>query len=185
VTINAANFYSQVIVPTLEVLENVAGMPLTAFKMCLNMATCAQEGALGTWLVQTGGDAISPYQFEPSSLDDVISNLTAPQSAALATMSWPSPAQPKDQIITNLRYACACCEFYYLQRNTITSPAPQDITIASLWAVYKPVWNTAAGAATEAEFTQNFGLTGIILPAQNSASALIMPDGRVFMGASS
>jgi hypothetical protein len=164
VTINAAQFDSQVLTPTLMALERLAGVPYTKAAHDLVFGTIAQESLLGTFLVQTNGPALGVIQVEPATLDAIIAGLTPAQAAALATLT--TPASPEHNVVANLPYAVAVCRLGYWQSPL---PLPPD-TVSGLFLTagtccYKTVWNTPAGAATLAQWRQNWLLTGVELPA--------------------
>ena len=53
--INAKQFSTQIVIPTLQILDQQAGIPYTDIAYYLVMGTIANESLLGTWLVQEGG----------------------------------------------------------------------------------------------------------------------------------
>ena len=67
-TINAHQFSTQIVIPTLQMLDQKAGIPYTDITYYLVMGTIANESLLGTWLVQEGGPALGLGQIEPATL---------------------------------------------------------------------------------------------------------------------
>jgi len=160
-TINAKQFSSQVVIPTLQMLDEQAGIPYTDIAYYLVMGTIANESLLGTWLVQEGGPALGLGQIEPATLTSLIVKLTPQESAALTTIA--SPATPAHNVVANLPYAVALVRLFYW--HNAPAPLPAQATIAAIYAYYKQYYNTPSGAATLTGFTQNWALTGTSLPA--------------------
>jgi hypothetical protein len=158
-TINAAQFSAQIVIPTLETLSQQAGVPYSDVAYCLVMGTIAQESLLGTWLVQENGPALGIGQIEPASLHRLISSLSAREAAALDSLA--TPATPEHNVVGNLPYAVAITRLYYWK---LSAPLPFDKTISALFAYYKRWYNTPAGSATLSQWTQNWALTGINIP---------------------
>jgi hypothetical protein len=158
-TINAQQFVTQVAVPTLQGLASEADVPYSETALNLCMGTIAQESLLGTYLVQAGGPALGIGQIEPPSLATVIAGLDAKEAAFLATLA--TPATPEHNVVANLPYAFAIVRLFYWP---IPEPLPAN-TVSGLFGYYKQYYNTPAGAATLAQWQQNWLLTGISLPA--------------------
>jgi hypothetical protein len=162
VTINATQLSAQVVLPTLQMLAQVAGIPYSDAAYHLCMGTIAQESLLGTYLVQASGPALGIIQVQPATLAGIIAGLRVAHATALATLA--TPATPDHNVVANLPYAVAILRFGYWQSPL---PLPPD-TISGLFLTpgtccYKDVWNTPAGAATLAQWQQNWQLTGIDL----------------------
>lgn len=154
-TILAADFRAYVVTPALAVLDP-AGVPYSLVAADLLMATAAVESQLGSYLAQRGGPALGVFQIEPESLSRLWADLTPPQLAAVRSVM--TPQSPVTQMATNLVFAAAICRLFYWHD---PMPLPPH-TAAGLWSMYKTVWNTAAGATTEAEFTAALRLTDIV-----------------------
>jgi len=159
-TINAAQFSAQVVIPTLQLLDSQAGIPYSDTAYCLVMGTIAQESLLGTWLVQQNGSALGLGQIEPATLEGLVAALSPQEAAALATLA--TPASPAHNAVSNLAYSTALVRLYYWQ---IPAPLPAKNTVADLGAYWKLWYNTPDGAGTVAQFAQNWQLTAISLPA--------------------
>lgn len=151
-------FLSMVVEPTLQLLDAKAAVPYTEVARNLVMGTIAQESLLGTYLVQQGGPALGVCQIQTATLTWLLGRLSAPEAAALASIS--TSESPAENVVSNLAYAVAVCRLYYWVSPT---PLPPN-TVAGLFSVYKSVWNTPAGAATLEEFAEHWALTGISLP---------------------
>jgi hypothetical protein len=160
-TINATDFRQEAINPALAALA-VAGIPVSQVAADLIMATCAMESALGTWLSQISGPALGVGQIDPTSLMALVANMTAQQADALDPLMGFSSGESllaalTRQINGNLTLSCAITRLYYWQ---VAAPLPAD-TVSGLWGYYKEWYNTATGAATEAEFVAALKLTDL------------------------
>lgn len=159
-TINPQQFADQVVIPTLQMLEQQAGIPFSDTAFHLVMGTIAQESLMGTYLIQQMGPALGIGQIEPNSLATVLGMLNASEKTALASIA--TPASPAHNMVANLPYAVAIVRLFYRK---VAAPLPTQNTIAGIYSYYKQWYNTAAGAATLTQFAQNWALTGISLPA--------------------
>lgn len=158
-TINPQQFADQVVVPTLQMLEQQAGIPYSDTAFYLVMGTVAQESLMGTYLVQEMGPALGIGQIEPNSLTNVLAMLNAGEKAALATVA--TPASPAHNVVANLPYAVAIIRLFYWK---VSAALPAQNTVAALFSYYKQWYNTPAGSATLTQFAQSWALTGISLP---------------------
>jgi hypothetical protein len=158
-TINPQQFADQVVVPTLQMLEQQAGIPYSDTAFYLIMGTIAQESLMGTYLVQQMGPALGIGQIEPNSLANILEMLNPAEQAALGTIA--TSASPAHNVVANLPYAVAIIRLFYWK---VPAPLPPQNTVAALFSYYKQWYNTPAGAATLAQFAQNWALTGISLP---------------------
>lgn len=157
-TINASQFSAQIVIPTLLTLDQVGKVPYSTVAYHLVTGTIAQESLLGTWLVQEDGPALGLGQIEPPALDDLISSLGANEAAALAMFAMPTT--PEHNAVGSLPYAVAITRLFYWKK---PAPLPAD-TVTALYDYYKQWYNTPAGAATLAQWKQNWQVTGIPLP---------------------
>lgn len=121
----------------------------------LLVLTAAQESGLGRSLDQNGGGpALGVWQMEPVTHDDIWGNFLA-YRAELANkiLTWTFSALPKPlQMIGNLYYACAMARVQYLRSPHAIPPVGDR---QGQWQIYKIAYNTALGAATEAQFMEN------------------------------
>jgi hypothetical protein len=121
------------------------------------MGTIAQESLLGTWLVQEDGPALGLGEVEPATLGDLLASLNANESAALAMFAMPTT--PEHNVVGSLPYSVAITRLFYWKK---AAPLPAD-TVTALFNYYKQWYNTQVGAATLAQWKQNWQLTGISL----------------------
>lgn len=165
-TINAGQFADQIVIPTLEMLDREAGIAYSELYFHLVIGTIAQESLLGTFLVQASGPALGVGQIEPRSLSDLIAGLSEREAGALATLATPAP--PAHNVVGNLPYAVAVTRLFY--RHKPGDPAAD--TVSAHFQYYKRWYNTPAGAATLAQWKQNWALTGISIPFGTASSRL-------------
>jgi hypothetical protein len=93
---------------------------------------------------------------EPSTHDDIQRNYLGWRPELLAKVErlqarW--PFFPVEQLPGNHYYACAMARLLYW-RSPATLPATVDLP--ELGRIYKAVYNTPGGAATAAEFVDNY-----------------------------
>ena len=98
----------------------------------------------------------------------IASLLTAPGDAALAlAQDLPvlAAAAPDDQAGYAAALAALLADYVAAIVADAALPAsPAPVAVAALFAYYKQWYNTPSGAATPAQFAQNWMLTGIVLP---------------------
>jgi hypothetical protein len=158
--INVHDFREYILAPALDLCQSLAGVPDTPYVRDLLVATCAIETQMGVYLHQTGrGPALSIYQIEPTSLEDLLKNFASQKRYAplLAAVRVPA-VSAEDEIMFNLRFATVCARLFYYR---VKEPLPKLATFDNLWHYYKTYWNTEAGAATSASFRSALKLTDI------------------------
>lgn len=158
--INVHDFRAYILRPALDLAQSLAGVPHTPYIEDLLVATCAIETQMGVYLHQTGaGPALSIYQIEPASLEDLLKNFaSAKRYAPLLTAVRVPAAESTDEIMWNLRFATVCARLFYYR---VKEPLPKETTFDTLWHYYKTHWNTELGAATTASFRASLKLTDI------------------------
>lgn len=126
----------------------------------LLLVTGAQESGYAFIQQIGGGPALGFWQMEPATHDDCWANYIEYRRPLLHAL-WDVAGTAdlvdgsggempnSDLLMTNPQYACAMARVKYLRS---TLPLPEANDAAGMWAIYKAVYNTAAGAATEAEF---------------------------------
>jgi hypothetical protein len=139
-----------VVRPTLAALATVAPGIDGPVAEALLLATAAQESQL-RFLHQQGGPALGLWQMEPATHDDIWLNSMSPKVRDVL-MDHLGGAHAID-LIGNLSYACAMARLLYW-RSSVRMPAAGDA--AALWPIYKEVYNTPGGAATQPQFLANF-----------------------------
>lgn len=125
----------------------------------LLMATCAQESHLGEYRHQIHGPAIGIFQMEPEDHDDIWKDFLAYHfDLGTAVRQLSGQLYPAAQDMQNNDpYAIAMCRVHYLRAH---GALPSASDLDGLWNYYKLHYNTPAGAATRAQFVQNYKLTG-------------------------
>ena len=156
--VNLKQIRDLVIEPTLEAigLHSPEAVDLVLF-------TGVQESGY-KYLKQLGtGPALSFWQIEPDTLDDIFENYLKYREELSGLIEELIPEHlghsnefldfREAQLVTNLSFAVAMCRIKY-RRNKMPLPAVGDGPgMAHIWKV---VYNTPKGAGTEAEFLRNW-----------------------------
>lgn len=151
--IRSTDLRDRIILPVLNILQ-LEAVDKRPSATELLLVTSAQESGCGHFLAQEGGPALSPWQIEPATHDDLWKNFLAFRSVlASKVIGLRMPGMSgDDQLAGNLYYSCALARLIYF-RNPMTLPVAGDAQ--AQWAAYKTVYNTSGGAATQAEFMAN------------------------------
>ncbi len=148
-----------IIDPTLKYLDMYSGAASN-----LMIGTCAQESHLGHFLMQVDhlsnpvGPALGIYQMEPATAEDIFINYLdygsreVLRNKVVSLRSY-SDVSPDHDLICNLRYSTAMARLKYWRDS---EPLPDADDIEGLARVYKRVYNTRLGKATEKEFIANY-----------------------------
>jgi len=106
----------------------------------------------GREIFQRGnGPAVSLFQIEPATFDDVWNRYLAGRSSlrdAIAGLVWPG-VDPLAQLPVNQRLACAIARIRYWM---VPPPMPEADNLPALARYWKDHYNTAAGAGTPMKF---------------------------------
>lgn len=124
----------------------------------LVLGTAAHESMGFRYREQQGGPALSFWQVEPDTLDDLYENFLRyrPQlKAKLDTMLLPELGDRlEDQLRSNDKYAAAVCRLLYYRQPDRLPQDPEDVqAMAALW---KKVYNTPLGKGTVAKFADDY-----------------------------
>ncbi|MFT8712093.1 hypothetical protein [Komagataeibacter rhaeticus] len=139
--LNLPQFKAEVVTPTL----NAIGLGGEAAVNLLTGTALAESGLV--YLRQISGPALGPWQMEPFTETDIwttflsnarLSSLTATMQAMLAR-----DIPRTDQLITNMRYACAMARLKYYRA---PGPLPAADDAAAQCRYWKSNYNTALGA---------------------------------------
>jgi hypothetical protein len=142
-SIRTQDLKEYVIIPALQLMGEKYS---TDVAVQLLLATAAQESHMGEYLHQLNGPALGVYQMEPATFVDTLTRATNIISAIY-------PNAPSERLIYDLRYATVIARAkYYLDPH----PLPQANDVSGLWEIYKRVWNTNLGAATQQQFMGNY-----------------------------
>ncbi|WP_067586367.1 hypothetical protein [Endozoicomonas ascidiicola] len=147
---NSQHLLNEIIVPTLQYL----GMDSEVARYLL-LGTAAQESHMGEYLVQLGGGpAVSVYQIEPATHDDIWENYLAYRPSLVKKLEGLlCPDIPKvEQLKGNLFYSTAIARIHYRRE---TEPLP-ELTIPALARYWKRHFNTYEGKGKVSEFEHNF-----------------------------
>ena len=121
----------------------------------LVLGTAMQESGCGTFLKQNSGPALGIYQIEPATLNDLFANYLHYHPDLLAKLQNLTGIDhpDTDALVHHLRYATLICRLIYMRDPT---PLPYKTDIIALSKIYKRVFNTPLGKATEDEFINNW-----------------------------
>lgn len=119
------------------------------------MGTAAQESQF-TYLHQLGkGPAVGLWQMEPATFNDHMHWLDYHTDLRSAILKMSAGYPEVTQLAWNLRLGAAMCRVHYL-RSSMPIPSADDIP--ALAHIYKIVYNSPLGAATEEQFIRNYNL---------------------------
>lgn len=150
-------FLQEVIGPTLaHMAATQPDMDRPAARVLL-LGTAIQESRLMAYRQHGGGSALSFFQIEPATFDDIFFRyLARPDKAALRTSvrALLIPAfDPAEQLDTNQHLACAIARIRYWM---VPARLPRPGDVDGLGAYWKRYYNTAAGAGTGPEWALNY-----------------------------
>lgn len=151
---NARQLKEVVIVPSLIALglESPAAVNLM-------LGTCAQESAMGQYLVQQnigfkGGIGI--YQMQRLTYDDIWNRKIEDNvaiKARIRLMLGYDGKPPADRMASDLKLATVMTRLFYA---AISDPLPDQDDIRGLGAYWKKFYNSAMGKGTIDEFVTNY-----------------------------
>jgi len=157
-SINPKQIRNIVIKPLLEDLEQFSQVRYSDFSENLLIATAAQETHCGEFLSQENGPARGIYQMEPATAVELVHNFIMPKYPRWQQIFEKNSVfvlqtiTAADQLCWNLRFATLMARLFYFR---VPDPLPIETTMETLWAYYKPHWNTSLGKATFEEFEAN------------------------------
>lgn len=155
--LNVAQFKKYIVVPALRYIWMYSPSAVNIL-----LGTAAQESQF-TYLHQLeDGPALSLYQIEPFTANDIYDNYLKyhPQIrdrintlAGLSSMDKPMPEYMKAMLISNLRYSTGIARCQYYRRK---EPLPDENDIEGMARYWKKYFNTHLGKGTEQEFITNY-----------------------------
>lgn len=150
----ANDFLDQTLTP---VLDEMAMNSPAASKLLMMTATHESMGF--RYRVQVGGPALSYYQIEPSTLDDLYKNYLSfrPERQALLDKYLPEGMSRNEALKNNDDYATAAAR---LQYSRVPEALPDVGDNEALAKYAKQYWNTDLGAATWQNYVDSFKLYG-------------------------
>ena len=121
----------------------------------LILGTCAQESALGLYLKQIKGPALSIFQIEEATYNDIWRYLAGKYDIGESILSSCNCDQMPEfeQIGWDLRLATMMCRIKYWM---VPESLPDADDIEGLAAYWKKYYNTELGKGTEEEFIANY-----------------------------
>jgi len=120
----------------------------------LVLGTAAKESLMGRYLKQyPTGPALSIYQMEPATHDDILKNFLKYRPHYLAMLTKYSMKIESGVLVYNLAYATAMCRLHYLREKT---PLPAADDIPGLADYWKRFYNTPEGKGTVEEFIKTY-----------------------------
>ncbi|HNP65787.1 MAG TPA: hypothetical protein PKH39_17780 [Woeseiaceae bacterium] len=150
---DARQFRIDVVRPALKAVELHSGDA-----EALVMGTAAQESHFEYVRQLGGGPALSFFQMEPATHDDIWENYLRfrPQISGLVrtAIDYGNEGRPSaERLLWDMRYSAIMCRLQY-RRFPDLLPSEHDIwAMAALW---KRRYNTQGGAGTEQEFVDNY-----------------------------
>ena len=140
-----AQFLEHVIWPTLNCLAVAAPRLGGRAAEQLMLGTAISESNINALVQHGGGPALSMFQIEPATFDDIYERyLRARPGFLIAVQDLRLPAlTPMEQLPANPFFACAIARFKYWP---VPEPLPDADDIAALGRYWKDWYNTARGA---------------------------------------
>jgi len=147
---NADDFLRDVIEP---VLKDMA-MDGAAAEKILMMTACHESMGF-RYRAQVGGPALSFFQIEPNTLDDLYENYLAyrPDKQALVDAYLPEGMDRLEALENEDQYACAAARMIYWR---VPESLPDVTDDEGLAAYAKQYWNTELGAATAEKYLEDY-----------------------------
>lgn len=124
----------------------------------LVMGTAAQESRLKYVRQLGGGPALSLFQMEPETYNDLWANYLdyrADVSAAIRKSLSTHTTPPAERLKWDMRLGAIMCRVHYRRR---PEPLPDAGDVWGMAAFWKQHYNTVLGAGTEQEFVDNYRL---------------------------
>lgn len=150
---NADQFRRNIVRPALRAigLHSVAAENLV-------MGTAAVESGLEYVRQLHNGPALSLFQIEPRTHDDIWENYLAYRRELAETLLAAIAAgerPPADRLIWDLRYSAIMCRIHYKR---VPELLPDADDIWGMARYYKTFYNTVAGKAKEHDFVDSYRL---------------------------
>ncbi|MBL4826112.1 MAG: hypothetical protein JKY66_00095 [Spongiibacteraceae bacterium] len=146
----AESFFRRSITPTIKKL----GMWSEAAETILLMIACHESMGF-RHRVQQGGPALSYFQIEPDTLDDLYTNYLAfrPEKQTMLDQYLPEGMSRLEALANDDAYACAAAR---LQLYRVPEALPEADDLEGLARYCKTHWNTDAGKATWQKYLDDF-----------------------------
>ncbi len=149
---DAEEFLTQSIQPVTKQMD----MYSNAAEKLLLMTACHESGGF-KYRAQVGGPALSYYQIEPNSLNDLYDNYLAyrPDREALVNSFLPDGMERLDALENDDDYATAVARMMYARVSEALPAEDDDVAMSEYCKKY---WNTEAGAATAQKYLDDYNL---------------------------
>ncbi len=123
------------------------------------MMTACHESMGFRYRAQVGGPALSFFQIEPNTLDDLYTNYLAyrPDKQALVDAYLPEGMDRLEALENVDKYACAAARMLYWRVPEALPAVTDDEGMAEYCKKY---WNTEMGAATAQKYLDDYRLYG-------------------------
>lgn len=151
---SANAFLDDTIVPVLTDM----GMDSPAAEKLLMMTACHES--LGfRYREQVNGPALSYFQIEPATLQDLYDNYLEyrPGRQLLLDQYLPEGMSPREALANDDRYACAAARMIYAR---VPQALPDVADNDALASYCKQYWNTDLGAATPEKYLEDYARYG-------------------------
>lgn len=147
---NGDNFLNDVIIPVLDKVDM-----RTAEAEKLLMMTATHESMGFRYRQQINGPALSFFQIEPATLNDLYENYLSfrPDRQAVLDSFLPEGMERLEALEKNDDYACCAARFIYWRVPEAIPPVADDGKMA---AYAKKYWNTEEGKATAKQYLDDF-----------------------------
>ena len=159
--LNPEQFRNEIIRPVLTMLDGRDGKSWTgAAAEELLLGTALVESNL-TWLVQHGGGpAISVFQMEPATINDIQENFIRHrpmlrEAVELTAGVW--PIMP-EALKGNLYLAAMMCRIHYRR---VPAPLPEAGDVGGMAKYWKKFYNTAKGKGTVGKYREAWQRSGL------------------------
>ncbi len=122
----------------------------------LIVGTFAHESRFGQYMVQIQGPALGFWQMEPATYNDLQNYLIKfPETKIRIFNICQISIEHRELMVYNIRYACCMAIVKYLEAGVLTRKYVLD-TPLNLAIVYKTLYNSSLGKATEQEFVDDY-----------------------------
>lgn len=146
---DARQFLDETLRPTLEKMD----MHSPAAEKLLLMTACHESGGF-VYDRQVGGPALSYYQIEPATLNDLYGNYLGfrPERQALLDQFMPEGSAREDALMDAV-YATAAARLIYTR---VPEALPDFADDEAMGRYCKKYWNTEAGKATPEKYINDW-----------------------------
>jgi len=147
---NAQEFLDEILHPTLQKME----MDSPEAEKLLLMTACHESGGF-VYDRQVGGPALSYFQVEPNTLNDLYTNYLdyRPEKKELLDQFKPSEDCTTEEALMDPVFATAAARMIYAR---VSEPLPELTDDDAMGRYCKKYWNTDAGKATAEKYVNDW-----------------------------